>query len=50
LRKVAGKDGLRVKHEQIEAPDGNISGYVSFGRVTLAHEARLVQFAFKLFF
>jgi hypothetical protein len=39
-----------VNHAQFMAPDGNISDGADFGRVMLAREPRLVQFALKLFF
>ncbi len=39
-----------VNHAQFMAPDGNISDGVDFGRVTMARDPRLVQFALKLFF
>jgi hypothetical protein len=39
-----------VNHAQFLAPDGNISDGADFGRVMLAREPRLIQFALKLFF
>jgi len=39
-----------VNHAQFMAPDGNISDGVDFGRVMLARDPRLVQFALKLLF
>ena len=39
-----------VNHAQFMAPDGNISDGGDFGRVMLARDPRLVQFALKLFF
>jgi hypothetical protein len=39
-----------VNHAQFETPDGNISDGADFGRVMLARDPRLVQFALKLFF
>jgi hypothetical protein len=37
-------------HAQFETPDGNISDGADFGRVMLARDPRLVQFALKLIF
>ena len=39
-----------VNHAQFLAPDGNISDGADFGRVMLARDPRLIQFALKLFF
>jgi hypothetical protein len=39
-----------VNHAEFMAPDGNISDGGDFGRVMLARDPRLVQFALKLFF
>jgi hypothetical protein len=39
-----------MNHAQFMAPDGNISDGGDFGRVMLARDPRLVQFALKLYF
>jgi hypothetical protein len=39
-----------VNHAQFVTPDGNISDGGDFGRVMLARDPRLIQFALKLFF